>query len=272
MSNRKTCFDLATRVRKECLRMVHSAHASHIGSTLSIVDLLVVLYSDILNVDPSFPDWPDRDRFILSKGHACTGLYAILAEQNFFPREWLGTYCQNGSKLLGHITKEIPGVEFSTGSLGHGLSIGCGMALAGKRSNQSYRVFVLLSDGECDEGSIWEAALFAGHHKLDNLTVIIDYNKIQALGSVFEVLNLEPLSKKWQSFGWSTTEIDGHDFVQIEKTLSNIPLQAQSPTCVIAHTTKGKGVSFMENQLKWHYQSPDIQQLDQALSELDKLQ
>jgi len=220
-------------------------------------------------VNPDWPDWSERDRFILSKGHACAALYAVLAENGFFPKEWLETYCQNGSRLVGHVTHhDVPGVEASTGSLGHGLSIGCGMALAGKRDNRSYRVFVLLSDGECDEGSTWEAALFAPHHRLDNLVAIVDYNKIQAFGRVKDVLDLDPLPEKWRSFRWAVREIDGHDFGQIEGALAKIPLEPSRPTCIIAHTTKGKGVSFMEDKVAWHYNAPNLEQLNQALAEL----
>ena len=261
---------LAKRIRQHVLRMVHSARSSHVGSSFSIADLLSVLYSTVLRIDPQQPDWPDRDRFILSKGHACAAVYAILAERGFFPVEWLDTYYQDGSQLAGHITHHgIPGVEVSTGSLGHGLSIAAGMALAGNHDGRSYRIFSLLSDGECDEGSTWEAALFIPHHRLDNLVAIVDYNKIQSFGTVKEVLDLEPLVDKWQSFGWVTREIDGHDFKQIEDALLGVPFEAGKPSCIIAHTTKGKGVSFMENQLAWHYRSPDDEELHRALAELE---
>lgn len=261
---------LAKKIRAHALRMVHEAGASHIGSCLSIADILAVLYGRILRIDQSNLDWPDRDRFILSKGHAAAAAYAALAERDFIPVEWLKTYCQNGSELGGHLTYGVPGVEVSTGSLGHGLSIGCGMALAGKRERQSYRVFVLLSDGECDEGSTWEAALFAAHHHLDNLVAIVDYNKIQAYGRVSEVLDLEPLADKWKVFNWKVLEIDGHNCGQIEEVLMSVPWAPTRPSCVIAHTIKGKGVSFMEGQLAWHYKSPNTQQLSQALAELEK--
>lgn len=261
--------NLATRIRAHVLRMTHHANSSHVGTSLSMADLLAVLYGRILRVDPARPDWPDRDRFILSKGHGAVGVYAVLAECGFFPQAWLETYCQDGSRLAGHITHHgVPGVEVSTGSLGHGLSIGCGMAMAAKRDGRSYRVFVLLSDGECDEGSTWEAALFAPHHRLDNLIAIVDYNKIQSFGAVKEVLDLEPLADKWRAFGWAVREIDGHDFEQIEDALLYVPSEPNRPSCIIAHTVKGKGVSFMENQLAWHYKSPDAEQLRQALAEL----
>lgn len=260
---------LGTRIRADVLKMVHYGQASHVGSSLSTVDLLAVLYGGVLRVDASRPEWPDRDRFILSKGHACAAVYAVLAERGFFPREWLDSYCQNEAHLFGHITHHgVPGVEASTGSLGHGLSIGCGMALAGKRNSQSYRVFVLLSDGECDEGSTWEAAMFAPHHRLDSLVAIVDYNKIQCTDKVKNVLDLDPLGAKWQAFGWAVREIDGHDFEQIEKALLSIPFKPRQPSCIIAHTVKGKGVSFMENQVAWHFQYPDAEQLRQALNEL----
>lgn len=260
---------LATRIRAHALRMTHRAKSSHIGGCLSSADLLAVLYGRVLRVDPSRPDWPERDRFILSKGHAAAAIYATLAERGFLPMEWLDTYYLDGSYLPGHVTKSVPGVEASTGSLGHGLSISCGMALAGKRDKQSYRVFALLSDGECDEGSTWEAALFAPHHHLDNIIAIVDYNKIQSFGTVKEVLDLEPLANKWQNFGWAVREIDGHDFRQIEKALLSVPFQPERPSCIIAHTVKGKGVSFMENQLAWHYKPPDDSELRQALVELE---
>jgi len=251
-----------------CLKMTNRAKSSHIGGCLSAADLLAVLYGRVLRVDPSRADWPERDRFVLSKGHAAAAIYATLAERGFFPMEWLEKYYLDGSQLPGHITCSIPGVEASTGSLGHGLSISCGMALAGKRDGKSYRIFTILSDGESDEGSTWEAALFAPHHHLDNLVAIVDYNKIQSFGFVKEVLDLEPLADKWRSFGWAVREINGHDTEEIEESLLAVPLQLEKPTCIIAHTVKGKGVSFMENQLAWHYQYPDDSQLSQALTEL----
>jgi transketolase len=261
---------LALQIRKRALHMTHRANASHIGSSFSMTDLLAVLYSGILRVDPARPDWPDRDRFILSKGHAAAGLYAALAERGFFPLERLDTFCADDSLLAGHSTHcGVPGVEVSTGSLGHGLSIACGIAIAGKRDRRDYRVFAMLSDGECDEGSIWEAVLFAPHHQLDNLVAIVDYNKIQSFGRVEEVLDLEPLADKWRAFGWSAREIDGHDLDQIHETLSAVPFDTGRPSVVIAHTVKGKGVSFMEDRLLWHYKSVSPEQLAQALAELE---
>jgi transketolase len=260
---------LATRVRAHTLRMVHRAKASHVGTCFSMTDLLAVLYGAVLRVDPARPDWPDRDRFLLSKGHGAAAIYATLAECGFFPVERLDGYCGDGSRLGGHITHYgVPGVEMSSGSLGHGLSVACGMALAGKRDEKSYRVFALLSDGECDEGSVWEAVLFAPHHKLDNLVAVVDYNKIQSFGTVKEVLDLEPFADKWRAFGWAVREIDGHDIDQALDALRAVPFEAGRPSCVLAHTVKGKGVSFMEDRLEWHYRSPDAGQLGQALAEL----
>ncbi len=262
--------NLATRIRSHVLRMTHRAKTSHVGTSLSMADLLAVLYGGAMRIKPDQPDWPDRDRFILSKGHGAAAAYAVLAESGFFPVDWmLETFCQDGSVLAGHIShKGVPGVEASTGSLGHGLSIACGMALAGTCDERTYRVFTMLSDGECDEGSIWEAVLFASHHHCDNLVAIVDYNKIQSLGSVEEVLDLEPFAQKWRAFGWSVREIDGHDYDQIEDALHSVPYEAEHPSCIIAHTVKGKGISFMENTVAWHYKSPNDEELSQALAML----
>lgn len=260
---------LARKIRYHTLVMIHRARSSHIGSCYSIADLLAVLYGKLLRVDPYNPDWPERDRFILSKGHGCAALYAVLAERGFFPMEWLDTFYQNGSRLAGHVThNDVPGIEISMGSLGHGLSIACGMALAAKRDGKFFRVFALLSDGECDEGSTWESILFAPHHRLDNLIAIVDYNKIQSLGTVKEVMDLDPLADKWRSFNWSVREIDGHNINEIYAAISDIPFEAGRPSCVIAHTVKGKGVSFMENKLLWHYRSPQGEEFEAALAEL----
>lgn len=260
---------LAHRIRYHTLLMTHRAKSSHIGSSFSMAELLAVLYGKVLRVDPTYPAWPDRDRFVLSKGHGCAALYGTLAECGFFPSEWLDTFNQNGSRLAGHVTHtHVPGVEVSTGSLGHGLPIACGMALVGKRDRRPYRVFAVLSDGECDEGSTWEAILFAAHHHLDNLVVVVDYNKMQALGRTTEVLDLEPFGDKWRAFGWAVREIDGHNLGEIEDALSTIPFEPGQPSCIIAHTIKGKGVSFMEDKLLWHYRSPQGQEFEAALSEL----
>jgi transketolase len=268
-TERDTITALARRVRAHALRMIHRAGASHVGGCFSMADLLAALYGAVLRVDPRRPDWPGRDRFVLSKGHAAAALYAVLAESGFFPVAWLDTYCCDGSRLAGHVTHhEVPGVEVSSGSLGHGLSLGCGMALAARADRQPWRTFALLSDGECDEGSTWEAALFAPHHRLDNLVAVVDYNKIQSFGTVADVLGLEPFADKWRAFGWAVREIDGHGIDQMLDTLRGVPFEAGRPSCVIAHTVKGKGVGFMEGRLEWHYRSPDAAQLGRALAEL----
>jgi transketolase len=262
--------DLANRIRRSVLRMTHQAKASHVGSSLSMADLLGVLYGGVLRVDPTRPDWPDRDRMIVSKGHGAAGFYAALAHAGFFPVDWLDRYCQDGEPLSGHVTKKgVPGVELSTGSLGHGLPVGCGMALAARADASPSRIFVLLSDGECDEGSSWEAILFAPHHRLDNLVAIVDFNKIQSFGTVKEVLDLEPFAAKWRAFGWAVQEIDGHNHDQIAGTLAAVPFERGRPSVVIANTVKGKGVPFMEDKLLWHYRSPSAEQLAQALAELE---
>lgn len=260
--------ELARRTRAHALRMVYAAKASHIGSCLSMADALAVLYARVLRVDPRAPKAPGRDRLIVSKGHAAAALYAVLAEAGFFPVEWLATYCEEGSRLQGHVTShEIPGVELSTGSLGHGLPVACGLALAAARRGGAQRTFALLSDGELDEGSSWEAILFAGHHRLAGLTAIVDCNGIQSFGAVKEVLDLEPLADKWRAFRWAVAEVDGHDHAALEAALARRDPEGR-PTVVIARTVKGKGVSFMENQLAWHYRSPSAEQLAQALAEV----
>lgn len=261
---------LAGRIRRRALEMVSRANASHIGSCLSMADLLAVLYSDFLRIDPSQPDDPSRDRFLLSKGHGAAILYAVLAERGFFPVEWLETYCVDGSPLAGHAVHHgVPGVEISTGSLGHGLPIGCGMALAAHRDGESRRVVVMLSDGELDEGSNWEAILFAPQHGLENLIAIVDYNKIQSLGAVSDVLELEPLADKWRAFRWGVQEIDGHDHDAIRTALASAPFKPGYPSVIIANTVKGKGIDFMENKLLWHYRSPRDGELEAALAYLE---
>lgn len=263
-----TSLDLAIKIRRNALEMVHLANASHIGGVLSMADLLAVLYGGALRVRPSDPKWGDRDRFILSKGHCCAGLYAALALRGFFSVEELKEYGQPGSRLMAHVSSRVPGVEFSTGSLGHGLPFGCGKALAAKRLSQTWRTFVMLSDGELDEGSNWEAILFAGHHQLSNLIAIVDYNKIQSLGDVQDVLALEPLADKFRAFHWVVREVDGHNYKQIHEAFSTPP--DERPTVVLAHTIKGKGVDYMEHQLRYHYSAPrTAEQLQDALRQLE---
>lgn len=260
---------LALRIRRHCVRMTARANASHIGSSLSMADLLAVLFARHLRFDPRRPDWPERDRFVLSKGHGCAALYAVLAEAGYFETARLETFYQDGSPLAGHAThKGVPGVEVSTGSLGHGLALAAGMALARQRDGATGRTVCMLSDGECDEGSVWEAALFAAHHRLDGLTAIVDHNQIQSFGAVAEVLGLAPLAEKWRAFGWSVVEIDGHDLGAIDAALARLPFAPGRPSCLVAHTVKGKGVSFMEGELLWHYRAPRGELEAQALAEL----
>lgn len=258
---------LAREIRKNALRMVHRAKASHIGSALSIVDILAVLYGEVMKLDPASPAWPERDRFILSKGHACVAVYSTLAEMGVIAKEQLATYGDDFSWLMNHISHKVAGVEFSTGALGHGLPFGVGKALFARMRGDRWRTFVLLSDGEMDEGSNWEALMFAAHHRLSHLTAVIDYNKLQSLDTVASTLGLEPLADKLTAFGWAVHEIDGHDHGQLGRALRSV--DADRPTAVIAHTTKGKGVSFMENKVEWHYKNPNDDQLAQALAELE---
>lgn len=262
-------IEFSNLIRRHSLQMVHAADSSHIGGVLSMADVLAVLYLEHLNLRPDEPEWPERDRFILSKGHCCTGVYAALALRGFLSMEELETYGKDGSRLMAHISHHVPGVEFSTGSLGHGLPYGCGKALAAKQRGAAWRTFVMLSDGELDEGSNWESILFAPQHQLDNLVLIIDYNKIQSLGSVSEVMELDPLADKFKAFRWAVKEVDGHDHEQIREALDSSPWEQGKPSVIIAHTTKGKGIDYMENQLLWHYKSPDADQLETALNQLN---
>ena len=275
VSERSTAVDvdsvgLAKRIRIDALTMTSLGGSSHIGAIFSIADVLAVLYGGVMNVRPDDSKWEGRDRFILSKGHAGAGVYAALAERGFFPVDRLSTHYQDGSDLSGHIShKNIPGVELSTGSLGHGLSVGAGMAYSAKLDGATHRTFVLLGDGECDEGMVWEAAMFAAHHRLRNLIAIVDYNKLQSLDSVERTLALEPFAAKWAAFGWDVKEVDGHDHSALRSALSRDQNQADHPTCVLAHTLKGKGVSFMENSVLWHYRTARGAEFAAALAELE---
>lgn len=260
---------LAKQMRVEALHMVHQAKASHIGSALSISDIVAVLYGQVLRLDPKQPDAPNRDRFILSKGHACVAVYAALAGVGFFPRENLLKYGQDHSVLMNHISHKVPGVEFSTGSLGHGLPFGVGKVFAAKRLGKAWKTFVLLSDGELNEGSNWEAMMFAAHHQLDNLFAIVDYNKLQSLTTVDKTLRVEPLADKALAFGWAVREVDGHNHAELAELLGSAPWEPGKPSFLIAHTTKGKGVSFMENSVEWHYRTPSVEQLELAIKELE---
>lgn len=266
MANTEYSRNLARNIRINALRMVHRARASHIASALSIVDILAVLYGRVMNIGPSLINSEARDRFILSKGHACVALYSTLAEMNIIAKSELATYGQDFSWLMNHVSHKVPGVEFSTGALGHGLPFGVGKSLAAKASNETWRVFVLLSDGEMDEGSNWEGLMFAAHHRLSNLTAILDYNKLQSLDSIANTLGLEPLRAKLESFGWLVKEVEGHNHEDLYEALACKSID--KPTFLIAHTLKGKGVSFMENKVEWHYKNPNDEQLVLALAEL----
>jgi len=259
---------IADNIRRKIIQMTNLSGASHVGSGLSIADILAVLYRDILNISPDMIENGSRDRFILSKGHAAAALYAALSEVGLLSENEVLTHCANGSRLMGHASHHLPGVEFSTGSLGHGLPVGGGMALADQLDGKSRRVIVLLSDGECDEGSNWEAIMFAGFKKLRNLMAVVDYNKIQSLRSTAETLDLEPFADKWQAFGWAVEEVDGHNHDDLKVVLGKSDPKGR-PTVVICHTTKGKGVSFMENSVLWHYRAPKNAEYDAAMAELN---
>jgi len=260
---------LAADLRKKIVTLAYKNKASHVGGALSVADILAVLYGRILKYDIDNPLSIDRDRLFYSKGHACLALYAVLQETGFYPATELDTFTADGSYFTSHVNHQVPGIELSTGSLGHALNVACGVALAGKRKNSGWQVYAILSDGELDEGSNWEALLFAPHHQLHNLTVIVDYNKIQSFGSVQQVLGLEPLKDKMNAFGWDTVETDGHNHNALLHILSTEKNRSSQPRMVIAHTIKGKGVPFMENELAWHYKSPSEAQLKEALQFLE---
>lgn len=259
---------LALRLRRHVVRMCGHGGSSHVGSGLSIADIVAVLYGEVLRVDPANPSWPERDRFILSKGHAGAVVYAVLAERGFFPLSDLDRHYGNGSNLSGHVShKGVLGVEFSTGSLGHGLGVGAGMAMQLRRAGGDQRIYVQLSDGELDEGSNWEAILFAAHHQLGNLCAVVDYNKLQSLGAVSDAIGLEPIIDKWRAFNWAVARIDGHDHAALRTAFADAK-SARQPTCIIADTIKGRGVSFMENEVLWHYRVPQEEEYAAAMREL----
>jgi len=263
----KKSLILANRVREHAIKMVNKGKSSHIGSVLSIVDIISVLYASVLNYRPESSKWDGRDRFILSKGHAGVGVYAVLAECGFFSTEKLKLHYQNDSCFSGHVShKGIPGVELSTGSLGHGLPVGNGMAYAAKLDDKLHRIFVLMSDGELDEGSNWEAMLFSAHHKLNNITAIIDRNRLQSMDTTENTLALEPLIDKFEAFGWFVAEVNGHDHDDLYNALKSI--HPDKPTMIIANTVKGKGVSFMENEIAWHYRTPLDSDFETAIKEI----
>lgn len=263
---------IARRIRGKIIEMSHKAGTPHLGSSLSCVDILVAAYWGALAIDPQNPEDPERDRFILSKGHAATTLYATLAYRGFFPVQLLDLYAKPGACLLEHpVYKSVPGIEATTGSLGHGLSLGLGMALAGRIQGYTYRVFVVVSDGECNEGSVWEAALLAPVHNLENVAVIIDYNKWQATGPSNEIMALDPLKQKWETFGWTGYEVDGHNLGALIQVIQNVPDGSGKPVAIVAHTVKGKGVSFMEGDNNWHYRIPSAEEVTKARLELGLL-
>lgn len=256
-------------LRAQVIRVFQSAGRGHLGAAFSLIEIVRVLYDDVLNFDSKNPLWVDRDRSILSKGHGCLALYVMLADKGFFPEQELWSFCKSDGLLGGHPEIVVPGVEASTGSLGHGLSIGIGFALNGRYENKKHRVFVTLGDGECNEGSVWEAAMCAGKHKLSNLTVIVDYNKNQSYGSTYEVQDLEPFADKWKAFGFGVREVNGHDVDALRQVLTTLPENENKPTAVICHTVKGKGIKEAENNMLWHHKSKmadeDINKLFQEL-------
>lgn len=262
---------LAKKIRSHVVDMTQSGNSSHVGSCLSVADILAVLYQGVLKITPKKPNDLKRDRLIFSKGHAAAALYATLAEVGFFSPARLKTFYRDGSFLAGHVTcANNPGVELSTGSLGHGLGVAVGRAKALKMNKSASRVFVILSDGECDEGSVWEAVLFAAHHKLENLVVIVDYNKIQSLDRIDKTLKLEPFAAKWRAFGWYAKEVSGHDHSGLLVALKKTPHSKGKPSVVLAHTIKGRGVSFMENSVLWHYRSPQGSEYEAAKLECSR--
>ncbi len=261
--------ELAKRIRKHAVRMTHASHASHIGSVLSVADIVAVLYCDVLHYDASNPEWEDRDRVVLSKGHAGIAMYAVLAECGFFPVSELDKYYQDGSLYSGHVShKGVPGVEISTGSLGHGGAIACGMAIAARAKKKDYHVYTIVGDGECEEGVTWEVAMIASQQALDNFTIIVDANKMQGMGDCKDTTALYPMVEKWESFGFHVVQVeDGNDTEQLKQAFeSHMPGR---PRCVIANTVKGKGVSFMENDILWHFRDPQGELYEQAMQELE---
>lgn len=268
--NIKSLEATALRMREEILQTLYRAGSGHPGGSLSAVEILIALYFYQMNHRPRDPRWEDRDRLIISKGHITPGVYVVLADCGYFPKDELQTFRKFGSRLQGHVHNKVPGVEFSTGSLGHGLAVSNGIALGARMLKKSFKIYCLLGDGEIQEGSIWEAAMGAAHRKIDTLCAIVDYNKVQENGPTNDIKNLEPLAKKWESFGWHVLEIDGHSFKQLIKALDEFKAVKGKPTVIIAHTVKGKGVSFMEGKASWHGKAPNKEQLESALAELRK--
>ena len=266
----ENCKAIAKQIRIDSVLMTNRAQSGHVGSMLSMADIIAVLYDKILKVDPQNPDMPERDRFILSKGHAAAAVYSVLAQKGFIPTEWLERYYCDDGKLMGHISHKLPGVEFSTGSLGHGLPVAVGMAIAARYAKSDRRIFCMSSDGDMNEGSTWEAIMFAAQEKLSNLTLIVDYNKVQALGHSEDIIDLRSLKQKLECFGWNAVEIDGHNVEEIYKTLSAVPFEKGKPSAIIAHTIKCKGIAEFEDTVKSHYKyvaNEDIQRVINAIKE-----
>jgi transketolase len=270
MNKVKSLQQKAILIRKRTLQMIYDAKHGHTGGSLSCVDILVALYFDILRYDPANPKDPGRDRFIMSKGHSVESYYCVLSRTGFFPEEILNTYGKFNSPLAGHPVTKVPGVELNSGSLGHGLSVGTGMALAGKMDNKDYKVWVLMGDGEQAEGSVLEAAMAASHYRLDNLIAIIDRNRLQISGDTEKIMRLDSLQERYGAFGWHVAETDGNNIEELINVLQSLPVVKGKPHLVIANTTKGKGVSFIENQAGWHHKVPSSEQLDEAIRELNQ--
>ncbi len=267
----KRLQDISKEIRCNILTMIRGAGVGHIGGSLSVTDILVSLYFKVLKINPKNPEWPERDRLILSKGHGATAIYSVLAERGFFPKEELKTFGVIDSNFQVHPDKtKVPGIEASTGALGQGLSIGVGMALAARLDKKGYYTFVILGDGEIQEGQIWEAAMFASHYGLDNMTAILDYNNIQLMGNVSKIMEVAPVADKWAAFGWEVLEIDGHDFCQIIGSLYKAKEVKGKPTIIIANTVKGKGVSFMQNTCNWHGSVPTPEEYSRAINEIKR--
>lgn len=263
--------ELAWKIKRHGVEMTHLSKGSHIGPILSVADIVATLYAGVANIDPKNPQMSNRDRIILSKGHAGAAIYAALAEKGFFDVDELKTHYADGSRLSGHVShKGVPGVEFSTGSLGHGLPVGAGMALAAKKDDKDHFVYVICGDGECNEGSIWEAAQFSNHYKLNNLIAIIDHNKMQSLDFCENTISLSPFAEKWKAFGWNVIDVDGHDHNALKNAFSIAKLSEEKPTVIIANTIKGKGISFMENNILWHYRTPQGEEYDAAVKEIEE--
>jgi transketolase len=258
----------ATQIRRDLLKMIVNAGTGHTAGSLSNTDIMTVLFYEVMDMKVDDPDWEDRDRFILSKGHSVESYYTILADKGYFDKEELNTFCQYKSRLIGHPNNKVPGVEMNTGALGHGLAIATGIAKAAKMSKKDYKVYTLMGDGEQAEGSVWEAAMAAAHFKLDNLVGIVDRNNLQITDNTERVMTLEPLADKWKSFGWEVIEVDGHNYQELIDAFSESEKNNGKPTLILANTIKGKGVSFMENKVEWHHGLPSAEELAQALEEL----